>query len=134
MPETDEGQGATISFEDTGFVSNIDNIDTSGLSRESIDTSHLGTEIARTFQPTDLHDAGEIGLELHFDPDEFPPIDQPAEVITITWPTPPLGAAGATWVFVGFMTNFDASAAVGEKMTASVTIKISGAINATPST
>lgn len=134
MPATDEGQGTIIAFGTTSFVSFVDNIDTSGLSREALDTTHLATADAKTFQPTDLVDSGEIGLELHFDPDEFPPIDQPAEVVTITWPIPEGGAAGATWVFTAFMTNFDASAAVGEKMTASATLKVSGLIAQTNST
>ena len=132
MPSTDEGQGTKILFGTTGFVSNVDNIDTSGLSREAFDTSHLLTEDAKTFEPTDLVDSGEIGLELHFDPDEFPPINQPSEIVTITWPIPAGSANGATWTFTAFMTNFDAGAAKGEKMTASATLKVSGTIVSVP--
>ena len=122
------GTGASISFADTGFVSEILSINGSGMSRESIDTSNLLTSGNRTFIPGDLVDRGEFEIELHLDPDKDIPIDQPAEVITVTFSKVPADATAANWVFTGFMTNFDFAIPLEDKMTATATMKVTGDI------
>ena len=122
------GTGASIAFATTAFVSEVLSINGSGMSRESIDTTHLGTTLNRTFTPGDLVDRGEFEIELHLDPDEAIPIDQPAEVITVTFSKVPADATAANWVFTGFMTNFDFAIPLEDKMTATATIKVTGAI------
>lgn len=134
MPATDVGTGTSIVFGTSAFTANIDSIDWSGITREAINASHLGTTGDHEFIPGDLVDNGEIGLEFHFAPNDFPPIDQPAEVVTITFPIPSGGAAGATWAASAFMTDFEINSATEEKMTASATLKVSGSINQADST
>jgi len=125
-PLVDIGTGITIVFGTTGFVAEIMDITGPSLARDSVETTHQGTTGARTHIPVDLFDAGELGFEIHFNPDTDPPIDNVVEEITITWP------AGATWVFSGFFTGFEPGTPLEDKMTASVTIKITGDIVITP--
>ncbi len=125
-PDVDIGTGITIGFGTSAFAAEITDITGPGLERESVETTHQGTEDARTHAPVDLFDAGELGFDIHFNPDTDPPIDQPEETITITWPS------GATWVFQGFMTGYEPATPLEDKMTGSVTIKITGDITITP--
>ena len=123
------GTGATIAFADSAFVSEILSINGSGMSRESIDTTHLGTTLDKTFTPGDLVDRGEFESELHLDPDKDIPSDQPPEIITVTFSKVPADATAANWVFQGFMTNFDFAIPLEDKMTATATIKVTGGIS-----
>ena len=122
------GTGATIAFATTAFVSEVLSIGGSGMSRASVETSHLATAADMTFIPGDLVDRGEIELELHLDPDQDIPINQPTEVITLTFALVPGDATAANWVFNGFMTAFDFTVPLEGKMVATATIKITGPI------
>lgn len=123
----DVGTGATITFGTSGFTAQITDISIDGIERESIDTTHLGTTASggvgsKTYIPADLSDAGEVSIEGHFNPDTDPPIEEPAEIITITFDE------GATWVGTGFMTAFNFDVPLEDKMTFSATIKFSGEV------
>ena len=125
-----KGNGVTIAFGTSSFTAEITNFTPPGTSRESIGTSHAATEDAKTFMPGDLVDNGELSLTIHFNPDLEPPVDGPAETITITFP-----GGGATWVFSGFMTNYEPAGVAtegDEKIEADITVKVSGAITVTP--
>lgn len=124
--------GASITFS-SGFFAEITNIGHSGINRGSVDVTHMGTTDAREFMPTDLYDAGELSVELQFDPDSSPPIDQAAETVTVTFPTPSGGVSGATWAADGFMTDFEYTGPLEDKMTATATIKFTGTITYTAS-
>ncbi len=128
----DIGHGLEIDFGTSGFTAQITDVTPPESSRAAIDTSHLGTSGGKTFMPADLVDNGELEIEFHFNPDTDPPIDQPAETITITWLGPD-DAAGATWAFSGFMTNYRPGAMVSEeKMGGTAVVKVSGDITRTP--
>ena len=125
-PLVDIGTGITIVFATSAFAAEITDVTGPGLARDSVETTHQGTTSARTHIPVDLFDAGELGFDIHFNPDTDPPIDAATEVITITWPS------GATWVFSGFLTAYEPGTPLEDKMTASITIKITGDIAITP--
>ena len=125
-PLVDIGTGITIAFGTSAFVAEILDITGPGLARDSVETTHQGTTDARTHAPVDLFDAGELSFDVHFNPDTDPPIDAAEEEITITWPST------ATWVFQGFMTAYEPGAPLEDKMTGSVTIKVTGDITITP--
>ena len=114
----DIGTGMTFS----GFSAEITNISWDGISRESIDTTHLGTTTARTFMPTDLYDAGEITIEGHMDSTLGCPIDGAAATLTITFP------GSDTWSASAFCTSFSFNSPLEDKMTFTATFKCSGAI------
>lgn len=136
----DVGTGTTIGFADSNFTSELLSLEWSGISKPSIDVSHMGTPDAGAgkignmpFISGDLTDPGEITVEFHFDPDKDVPINgsDAAEVITITWPKVPADASAATWVVTGFVTSFEISDPLEDKMTATMTIKLSGNITLT---
>ena len=124
----DIGTGASIAFGTSNFTAEVMSINGNDISRPSIDSSHLGTTGARTFLPGDLVDNGSVELEINFDPDEQPPIAGAAETITVTFPTPPGGSTPADAEFSGFVTNWSWGVPLEDKMTATITLKISGAI------
>lgn len=132
MSDVDIAVGITIDFADTGFTAQILDVTPPNPSRDSIETSHQGTTEAKRFIPADLYDSGEAGFDFHFDPDTNPPIDQPPEIITMTFPIPDGLSNGATWVFTGFMTDYAPDAPLNDKMVGSATLKVDGVIAITP--
>lgn len=138
MATADIGTGTTIAFGTTGFQAQVTGVSLAGIAREAIDTSHMATTPtpagkmgSRTFMPGDLSDGGELSLEIHFDPDDVPPISQPAEQVTVTFPIPAGLTNGATYVFSGFVTGFQANVPLEDKMTGTLTVKVSGPITVT---
>ena len=99
-PSVDVATGITIVFGTSGFSAQILDVTPPGMSRESLETTHQSTMTQKTFMPADLYDSGELGFDIHFNPDTSPPIGGATETITITFPS------GATWAFSGFMTNY----------------------------
>lgn len=121
------GFGITIDFATSAFSAEIIDTTPPEQTRESIQTSHTETaNDAHTFIPADLSDPGELSFDINFDPDESPPINGATESITITF------ASGTTWAFSGFMTGYTPAAPMDDRMTASVTVKVSGPITITP--
>lgn len=117
------GTGTSISFS-TGFFAEILDVTPPGASRESVQSSHMGTTAAHTFLPTDLVDWGELVVEMAFAPGTTPPITSVSEQIVITFPD----SAASTWTFNGFMTGFEPAVPLEDRMTATATIKITGAV------
>lgn len=117
-----EGTGVSIGFGSSNWTAEFTKIGGLELSREALDTTHLGTTSYKTKVPASLVEAGELEVEFWFDPGDSPPISSAAETITITYPDT------ETWSFSGFMTNFKAGSAVdGELMSGSATLVAAGA-------
>lgn len=128
MP-TDIGTGTVMVFATSSFAPEITSISWSGVSRESINISHMGTTGAHLFVPGDLHDPGELSVDMHFDPSAAPavPWSAAAETITITFPAVGTLSTSA-WSASGFMTDFEFTDPMEDKMTASATLKFSDTI------
>jgi hypothetical protein len=116
------GTGSQISFGTTNFTAEILDITPPQASREAIRTSHMLTPGYHTFCPADLVDWGELEFEIHFDPAIEPPINQPAETITITF----ADSAATTWSFSGFMTAYHAKTPLENMMTGTIRVKVTG--------
>lgn len=125
MP-ADVGTATTIVFATSAFSAEVMSLNGSDITREDIDVTHMGSTAWKEFQPSDLADGGAIEMEIHFDPDEQPPIAGAAETITITFPVPAGGAAGATFIFTGYVSSWSWTAPLEEVMTAEITIKVDG--------
>ena len=128
----DIGTGTTIVFGTSGFSAEITEISHGGISREIIETSHLGTPPAttgkigsKTFLAGILSDPGELTLQGHHNPSLTPPVEGDPETITVTFPD------GDTWAFSGQMTSFEYAAPLEDKMTFSATVKAVGSITVT---
>jgi len=117
------GTGCTISYS-SSFFAEILSITPPGPSREAINVSHMGTTAAHVFKAVDLVDWGELEVEMAFDPSTSIPIDSAEEQIVITFPD----SSSSTMTFQGFMTGFTMSIPLEDKMTATATIKVTGAV------
>lgn len=115
-------------------VAGVTNIGGPGLTLETIDvTNHSSTSAWREFVGG-LKDGGEISLDIVFDPAAathknasggllYLLTTRASASFTITFPD----AAPTTWTFAAFVTSFEVGAPVADGLTASVTLKITGA-------
>lgn len=129
------GMGVTIDFATTDFVAQITGISGGDLVREWFDKTHFESPVGTDFDgvrwmeqcPGDLASVTDIVVEILFDMDVLPPIDQPAEVITIQSPPKTGQATGAKLVFTGGMTNYKgASFVMKDLRRGQYTLKVSG--------
>ena len=129
----DIADGATVSFGSVFSSLKLASISHSGLSRNTVDASHLATSGGKEFLASSMYDPGELSCEVHFDPSLKTTIvgamtnDGTAQALTITYPN---GAAAAisAWSAYGYLTGFDITASKEELMTATATVKLSGSI------
>ena len=131
MPGAFIGTGTTVVFGTSAFAAELMSVGVSGISRETVDSSHMGTTDYRTYIVGKLADPGEMSMEINFDPADEPPWNDDAETVTITFPDNP-GGAGSTWAASMAVTDFEATDALEDKMTATLTLKILSAITVTP--
>ena len=125
-PAVDIATGITIVFGTTAFSMEILDVSGPSYARDPIEMTHQGSVKAKEFTPADLYDGGEVTFDVHYNPDSAIPVDEVTEEITVTWP------AGATVVFDGFMTGFEPTGPLNDKMTASATVKVTGEPVITP--
>ena len=132
----DEGTGATLALGTHTWdtAARLTNIGFDAIARASLETTYLGTTLARTYVPEDLPDYGSITCEfLHID-SIAPPYAAP-ETITVTYPLGVGQAVPAVAAFSGFLTDYTpGSPAVGELMKGSAKWKITGVITFTAAT
>ena len=102
----DVGMGTTIAFATSAFTASITNVDSSDITRNVIDKTHLSTTGSREKMPGDLVDEGDVTFQFQFDPDAQPPIGAAAESITITFPVPAGKSTGATLIGTGFISSW----------------------------
>lgn len=120
------GTGSTITFS-TGFFAEILSINWSGIEREAIETTHMGSTGWKQFLPGNLVDPGELEVEMFFAPETPPPITGAIETMTVTMPS--AGAGGtSTWAGSAFMTEFEFEDPVEDVMKATATLKITSTI------
>lgn len=127
---SDQGTGITVTF-DTGYLGSIQSMSWSGITREVIEVTTFATAGGRSFELSDLYDAGEIECEILFDPSDAPKILSSAasETVTVTF-----SDSGTTaWAASGLMSGLTISApeAAGRVM-ATATLKLSDEITITP--
>ena len=124
---TDVGYGSTIAFSGHPFAE-ILSIEWSGISREAIETSHMGTTgtttNAKTFIAHDLYDGGDITVECNLDDAAIAWLPTAAAATT----TLTFAGSDSTWAASCFATNVDVSVPLDDKMTITVTLKVAGEI------
>lgn len=121
-----DGHGTIITFGTSGFAARLIDDSGPGLERDPIESTTMATTDAKEFIPASLYDGGSLDLTFEFSGDDNPPIDQPEEAITINW-----AGSGNIWSFDGFMTGYSPGASIGERMTASASVKVNGKITVT---
>ena len=129
------GTGAKLDVAGTATTATYEVLSMSigGQVRETIDTSHLLTTVARTHQPGDLYEPGEISIDVQWDnldPEmgfTFNNTEQTAATQVMTF-TAPTTNADSQFTVVGMLKTFDLTVPLEEKMTATVVYKLSGAL------
>ncbi len=116
-------------FTDVAEVTSIDVLD---IDVETIDvSSHDSANGWREFV-AGLKDAGELSMEVNYDPalhgTIFAELGEAAKGHRITLP----GTGGATVEFQALVTGFSAQAPFDDKLAASITLKVTGAVTITP--
>jgi len=117
------GTGIEIAFATSAFSAEIIDVTPPNRSRKSVDVTHQSAA-AMLYIPGKLVEGGELKLKIGFNPATAAPIDGAVEVVSITFPD----SAGTIWTFDGFMTGYNPTGTLEDKMTADVTVKVAGAI------
>jgi hypothetical protein len=118
-------------------VGEILSLNLDGLKLNTIDVSNLGNQF-RTYA-AGLIDSGTVSLEVNLDPDDAQQVTVLGQLDVTAATTRPVlkswlitfgttGNAGATFAFIGFVTDFSVKGAMDSAVTASISIKISGSV------
>lgn len=126
---TGVGTGSVITFP-SGFDPDLLSVTGPGLSRPKIDMTKMDSSAAREAIIGELYDGGEFSADIIFDPAAA---TTPVQLITEAAGTYKIafGAAGTgshECSFSGACIGFEPTAAVEERMTASITVAILGAV------
>ena len=128
-----EGTGATIQFATSGFAADLITLTLPEYTRETIDTTHLGTTGAKTSKPAKLHMVGDIAATFDHDPAEVNMVKEDPETITITYPLLAGQSVGKKLSFSGYVTSQGGEEmTVDQRMITSITIKPAGTVTETP--
>lgn len=137
-PAVGVSTGITLTFATTSWAPQVTSVKHGAITRKAIDTTHHGTGSVATnrignasFTPGKISDPGELEIEGHFNPDTIPPIDKAAETVTVGVPG---SSTPATWAATMFMTEFEWTGMLEEKLTFRAKVKISGNITPTAGT
>ena len=136
----DVGTGVTLTAGTSSWSASIIGMQPFSASVNVFNTSHAGTaavgaaEIGNaTYIAGRIEDAGELTVEVLYNPDTVPPIGT-SETWTVQFPASGGDSTGASLAGTGIMTALTPTVPLGEsedKMTASVTVKWAGAITLT---
>ena len=95
-----------------------------GISREDVDTSHLGTTGYKTYQPSDLIEGGTLEIDVQYDPTVAIPHSADAETLTIA---PGGQSSSAKLTGPGYINNVSMPMEYGNTglMIQTITVKLS---------
>lgn len=112
------------------WLPKIVNFTPPGQSVEDIDVSDQSTTSALEFDPAVLYDPGEVSFDIEYNGDAAVPVG-----VKQTWTIglrPKLGqTSGASLAFSGYIKEHSPQGSYNNKMMASITIKVSGAVTHT---
>lgn len=124
----DLGTGTILTF--ANITMDLTSVAMTGISRPSIETTHLGSTPTQTFIPGDLYDPGSIECEFE--------VDTTSPVTTMDIETIMVASSGSWTIAVGalatwsgsnaFATDFSWNLPTEELATGSFTLKITGDI------
>jgi hypothetical protein len=131
----DEGRGTTVTFGTSSFTAQYLEITPDAITRDMLETTHLGTITAKSFTAADLIDSGGFTATFFHDGDEQPPYNGAAETVTIT---DPLQSGWSTGPKIAGSAQVDSytpgSKRVGELMQSTMHVKFVGTITFTDHT
>ncbi len=123
------GNGATVALSESVVSTCITSVELPNFAVEDLETSCLNTNNFKTFQASDLTDAGEITVNFLFNQDSDTLLARGVpEIITITWPIHTSGnTTNATFVADGYIREVQLPTLQnGELQEASFVFKLNG--------
>jgi hypothetical protein len=81
-----EGLGVKIRFSASGFEADLIALTLPEVGRETIDTTHLGTESAKAKKPGETRDLGTVQAVFDYDPAAVSLVGRPPEQVVVTYP------------------------------------------------
>ena len=125
----DTGNAATITFATSSFTASFTDLDPGELTKEDLDTSHLGTTGQKTYKATDLVEPGELTATFFFDSSDSLPGLGTSETVTVTFPNN--GTTAATIAGTGYIKRIKyPPLRNGELQQAELTVKWDGLTDA----
>ena len=122
------GQGTTLSWNST--ITDVVSITAPSVSIATLDTTNIAS-IHRTFVAGTI-DSGEMTVEIMYDPMSDTDIEDAWDNTATAAPAASNAVItfsdAATFTFSAIMTGFEANVAIDEKVTATLTFKITGAV------
>ena len=122
MSDRHVATGIAITFA-TGFLAELLSVRPPGPTREVIDVTHMAST-ARTFEPGDLINWGQLRGSCQYDPSVAIPIANAPETVTLTW----ADSGSSTMTFTGFMVAFEITGELEGKITADFTIQVASGV------
>jgi len=111
----------------TGYK--ITGVNHSGVTRAVADATHMQSS-AKEFIGSAIYDPGELSVEVLFDPAIKPTADlanvATGQVVSVYWASG--GTTTTLWSAFGYATGFEASAAMEDMNSGTLTIKLSGTL------
>lgn len=135
------GMGVTLTFGTSAFTAEITGISGGDMVREWYDTTHFGSPVGGSFSdvrwmeqcPADMASVTDIVVEIIYDIDATPPIDQPIEAITIQAPPKVGQVTGGKIEFDGGMKQYNgASFGMRDVRRGQYTLAVTGDLAFTP--
>jgi hypothetical protein len=122
------GQGTTLTW--NGAIADVVSISAPSVSAATLDTTNLAS-IHRTFIAGTI-DSGEMSVEIMYDPMSDTDLEDAWDNTATAAPAAASAVItfsdSATFTFQAIMTGFSANIAIDDKVTASLTFKITGAV------
>ncbi len=118
------GTGTTVVFGTSAFSANLLSLTGPNEERVSVDATHMASTTME-FIPGELVDGGDADLELEFDGAFAPPISGATETITIDYGGE---GTGKKYTFSAFITAVSPTIPLEDRMTATVSLKVTGAV------
>jgi hypothetical protein len=81
-----EGTGTRISFLSSGLSADLISLSLSDKAREAIETTHLGTPVAKTYKPGETKSFGTLMVVIDHNPEGLVLVGLPPEQVTISYP------------------------------------------------
>lgn len=136
------GTGTSITFATSGFAAELVSVGWTGISTATVDTTPLAVTAApagqignRRYLAAHAVDPGTLECVFNFNPDLRPPVGDPAELITVTFPLIAGDLTSATWQAQGQMISYEITGIeLDQKMEARGSIKLTGAVTITAAT
>lgn len=123
----DVGTGTTVAWgTSTTFTAKVTGIQLGNESVPVIDVTNMSTTAYREKMKGDLKEPLQVTVEIDYNPSLTYPLASAAETVTITLPIPAGGTTGATIAGTAFMSSWDATVPLEEKMTGTYVIQFDG--------